>query len=216
MPAVQLELEYLNDDQLQPGDIMLKYGDGSRLSGLIGWGQRVFQSKSTKMGNTSIVHAGIMLNGEQIIESQGSGVSINDLRTDNADYDYEVYRCLLTNVADMAGAVAGMILSQHNATGAAKYSIPGAAKSLFGTPPAATDSVVNSTINQLAAGQGQKFFCSQFVVLCFQYAAAQQGLSAQSIFQLNSNGYSPNKLKEDLFKSQFFFKAGILRKGIRI
>ena len=215
MPAVALELEYLNDDQVQPGDIMLKYGDGSALSGIIGWGQRVFQSKSTKSGLSSIVHAGIMLNGQQIIESQGSGVSINDLRTNNRDYDYEVYRCLLTNIADMAGAVAAMVLSQHNATGAAKYSIPGAAMSLFGNPPAATNGVAISTINQLAAGKGQKFFCSQFVVLCFQYAAAQNGLSAQSIFPLNSSGYSPNKLKDELFKSQYFFKAGMLRKGIR-
>ena len=215
MPAVGLELEYLNDDQVQPGDILLKYGDGSKVSGLISWGQRFFQSKSTKNGQTSIVHAGIMLNGEQIIESQGDGVTINHLREGNLDYDYEVYRCKIQRIADMAGAVAGMIFSEHLSSKTAKYSIPGAAMSLFGQAPAATNGVVNATVNQLAAGKGQKFFCSQFVVLCFQYSAAQQGLSAQTIFPLDNSGYSPNKLKEELFQSSHFFKAGFLRKGIR-
>lgn len=216
MPAVGLEISYINNDQLKPGDILLKYGDGSKLSGLISWGQSVIQSKSTKQGNHNIVHAGIMLDGENIIESQGSGVTRNNLRTHNLDYDYEVYRCLLTNVAEMAASVASLVLAYHSAANTAKYSIVGAAGSLFSNHPAANVGVLNATLQALSTGKGQKFFCSQFVVCCFQYAAAQNGLSAQSLFELSSSAYSPNKLKDDLFKSQYFYKAGMLRKGIRL
>lgn len=216
MTAVGLEVSYINNDQLMPGDILLKYGDGSALSGLISWGQSFIQSKSTKQGNYNIVHAGIMLDGENIIESQGSGVTKNNLRTHNLDYDYEVYRCLLTNVAEMAASVASLVLAHHTASKTAKYSIVGAAASLFSNHPAANVGVLNTTLQALSTGKGQKFFCSQFVVCCFQYAAAQNGLSAQSLFDLSSSAYSPTKLKDDLFKSQYFYKAGMLRKGIRI
>lgn len=215
MPAVSLELPYLNDDQLQPGDILLKYGDGGKISGVISWGQSLLQSTSTKQGNTNIVHAGIMLDGEHVIESQGSGVMKHNLRTHNLGYDYEVYRCLLTNVAVMAASVASLVLAHHTASGTAKYSIAGAAKSLFGNQPNNNADLATATLTALANGSGQKFFCSQFVVLCYQYSAAQHGISPQSMFELSSSAYSPNKLKDDLFKSQYFFKAGMLRNGIR-
>lgn len=215
MTAVGLELSYLNDDQLQPGDILLKYGDGGALSGVISWGQTFIQRRSTKQGNTNIVHAGIMLDGEHIIESQGSGVSKNNLRTHNLPYDYEVYRCLFTNVAEMAASASSLVLAHHTASKTAKYGLSGAAASLFGGHANNDSGVVEAVLTKLANGKGHKFFCSQFVVLCFQYAAEQRGMAAQSMFSLKGSAYSPNKLKEELFKSQYFFKAGMLRTGIR-
>lgn len=215
MVAVALENAFLTDDQLQPGDLMLKYSDGSALSGIISFGQRVFQG-SLADGNTKIVHAGIMLDGLDIIESQGSGVSVNDLQAQNLNYGYEVYRCLLTNVAEMASVTASTVLNCHLNHKTAKYSIAGAVGSLFGTAPAANESVIQSTIHSLSHGKGYKFFCSQFVVLCYQFAAAHSGLAAQSLFKLNSSGYSPTKLKDDLSNNPYFYRAGKLTRGIRI
>ena len=216
MIPVGLELSYINNDQLMPGDILLKYGDGSFLSGLISWGQRNIQGNASKTGNTNIVHAGIMMDGENIIESQKEGVTKNNLRTANLDYDYEVYRCVFTNVAEMAASVGSLVLAHHTKSKTATYSIVGAAKSLFKNHPAANQGVVAASLQALSNGKTRSFFCSQFVVCCFQYAAEQHGIAAQSMFGLGSSAYSPTKLKEDLFKSQIFYKAGILRKGVRI
>ena len=212
--SVNLELSYLNTDQVQAGDLMLKYGDGSAISKVITFGQNLFQKKGAH-GNNNIVHAGIMLDGDIIIESQGSGVSANDLRVQNKQYDYEVYRCLLTNVAEGAATAAKIVFDAHANSKNAKYSLAGAAASLVRPGKAVNPRTVDTTINRLTTGKGHSFFCSQFAVYCFQLAAEQNGLPAQSLFDLNDANYSPTKLKESLFKSHYFYKAGMLRAGIR-
>jgi hypothetical protein len=224
MPAVGLELSYINNDQLTYGDLMLKISDGSTVSKVIAWGQRVFQSSKTKSGNTDITHAGIMLDGETIIESAGDGLEENDLRGKNLGYDYEVYRCRIPKIAKEAASIASMMAGQHNNTKSVKgkgnvpYSLVGAGLSVLrpAKQVGTDDSILSAIERAFVTGKGQSFFCSQFVVCCYQYAAAQHGLSAQSMFALNSRDYSPNKLKDDLFKNQHFYKAGVLRRGIRI
>src|SRR5690606_23030255 len=112
----------------------------------------------------------------------------------------------------------------HNNTKNAKgkggnvpYSLVGAGLSVLQSPTkvGSNASILNAIQQNFSTGKGQAFFCSQFVVCCFQAAAAEHGLSAQSMFELNSKSYSPNKLKDDLFKNQYFYKAGVLRRGIR-
>lgn len=217
MTPVGLELsQYINNDELMYGDILLKVNDGSPLSGLISFGQRLFQAASNAKPNTQIVHAGIMLDGETIIESQSEGVVRNNLRTQNLNYDYEVYRCLLTNVAEMAASVASLVLNQHTAQKNAKYSFVGAARSVFGGHGGANPSGLQTVLQQLSNGKGKRFFCSQFVVCCYQYAANHHNLSMQQFFPLNSTAYSPYQLKQDISQSQFFYRAGVLRRGIRL
>lgn len=212
--AVNLELSYINTDQVQAGDLLLKYGDGSAVSKVISFGQRLFQ-KGAAQGNDNIVHAGIMLDGNFIIESQGSGVSANDLRVQNKKYDYEVYRCLLTNIAEGAANAAKIVFDAHGNSNNAKYSLPGAAASLLRSGRPVNPRTVDTTINRLTQGKGHRFFCSQFAVYCFQLAAEQSGLPAQNLFDLSDANYSPTKLKDSLFKSQYFYKAGMLRAGVR-
>ena len=65
---------------LQSGDIFLKVSDQSLLSGAIQFGQSLAGGK-----NTAIVHAGIMFDSTYAIESQGPGITANDMRVQNSE-----------------------------------------------------------------------------------------------------------------------------------
>lgn len=199
---------------MQPGDLLLKYGDGSGTSKLISFGQKMFQ-RGADQGNNSIVHAGVMFDGNFIIEASGGGLASNDLRVQNKKYSYEVYRCLLTNIADGAATAAKIVFDSHSNVKNAKYSFAGAGASLFRSGTPANPGIVDATIDRLTRGKGHRFFCSQFAVYCFQLAAEQNGLAAQNLFDLSDANYSPSKLKDSLVKSQYFYKAGMLRSGVR-
>jgi len=211
---LDLQISYLNSDQIQPGDICLKYGDGSGISKAISFGQNLMQG-DLDSGNTNIVHAGILCDDENIVEAQGDGICINNLHSTNKKYGYEVYRCLLTNIAQGAATASTIVLDAHKASQNAKYSLAGAVRSLFSTKKGANKSAIDVTIDRLTKGKKRDFFCSQFVVYCYQLAAEQNGLAAQNMFDLSDTAYSPTKLKDSLFKSSYFFKAGMLRPGIR-
>ena len=94
---------------LQPGDIMLKAKDSEFLSKLI------FSAQVVSGGEDPyIVHVGIMFNQSQIIEAQSSGLMINNLRGQNNDYSYVVFRCKRTDVANGAATCAKMLFACVN------------------------------------------------------------------------------------------------------
>jgi len=83
---------------LKSGDIMVKVNDGSLVATLIRTGQALFREK-----NPDITHAGIMFDSTYIIEAQGDGIVANDLRVGDLGYNYYVYRCSDSTMAQGAG-----------------------------------------------------------------------------------------------------------------
>ena len=157
---------------LKAGDILLKASDGSILSKAIQLGQRAVGGP-----NAGVVHAGVMFDSTYIIEAQGSGISANDLRVQNAHYGYYVCRCLKSNVAAGAGTCAKMMFDIHNRGRNLGYTVGGAIGSLFGGPgKAASPSQMDALLDRILQGRQHRFFCSQFVVFVYQFVAEQCGL----------------------------------------
>lgn len=97
-------MRQLNSTHLRPGDIMLKLNDGSLTNNAI-----EFMQKLTGMDNPNIVHGGIMFDSNIIIEADGSGIIANNIRVQNRDKSYIVYRCNNPNIAEGAGTCAKMM-----------------------------------------------------------------------------------------------------------
>ena len=99
---------------IRPGDITIKYSDGSVSNLLIRFGQLFGR------GPSQFVHAGIASSATTVIELSGSGLHENNLFTDNAQLRYEVFRCRQPEVPLGAAETAKMMLvgvREYAATG---------------------------------------------------------------------------------------------------
>lgn len=196
----------LSITNLKKGDIMLKYHDGSIVSKAISLGQRIAGHR-----HINIVHAGILCDQVHIVESQGTGVVINNLLTGNNQYGYRVYRPTNSALGEGAGTGAKMFADIHKSGRALSYSIGGAVKSLGGhrsapTPPKNMDDLMD----RMLEGSKSPFFCSQFVVYIYQYAAEQSGIPAYTIFDMNAGKASPAALATVLTQNSSFSYIGEL------
>jgi hypothetical protein len=136
---------------LRAGDILLKVDDGSLLGGAIKLGQSMVGGK-----NARVIHAGIMFDKHFSIESQGSGVSANDIRVQNKKYGYHVFRPNNANLGQGAGTCAKMMFDIHQRSGNLGYALGGAIGSLFGgrgraTTPEQMDSLLDRIFPQIVA-----------------------------------------------------------------
>jgi hypothetical protein len=186
---------------LQSGDIMVKVNDGSLVARLITAGQMLFKEK-----NPDITHAGVMFDSNFIIEAQGSGIMANDLRVGNAAYNYYVYRCTNTNMAQGAGTCAKMMFDIHALNGNLKYGLLGAIKSILGsrgTP--LTPDAMDKLLSRILEGKGKNFFCSQFVVYVYQFVAEQLAIPAKDVFAVNDAKVPTSQLPELLMSKPALF-----------
>jgi hypothetical protein len=196
---------------LAAGDILLKVNDGSLVAGAIQLGQALRGGD-----NPSIVHAGVLFDSTFIIEAQGHGISANDLRVQNRDYGYHVFRCLHPNMAAGAGTCAKMMFDIHHSGNALGYSITGAIGSLFGRRGrAATPTQMDQLLDRVLAGRQHRFFCSQFVVYVYQFVAEQNGIPAGRIFNVADAKVPPSLLAADLANHSSFAEVGYLMAGAR-
>ena len=186
---------------LQSGDIMVKVNDGSLVARLIKTGQTLFKEK-----NPDITHAGVMFDSNFIIEAQGSGIMANDLRVGNAAYNYYVYRCTNTNMAQGAGTCAKMMFDIHALNGNLKYGLLEAIKSILGsrgTP--LTPDAMDKLLSRILEGKGKSFFCSQFAVYVYQFVAEQLAIPAKDVFAVNDAKVPTSQLPELLMSKPALF-----------
>jgi hypothetical protein len=183
---------------------MLKVSDGSIIAKAISLGQRMAGQL-----NPSVVHAGVMFDSTYIIEAQGSGVSANDLRVGNLNYGYLVYRATQGNIANGAGTFAKILFDVHKRGGNLKYSVPGAVGSLLGGKGRADSaSEMDRRLDAILAGKSHPYFCSQLVVMVYQFAAEQNGVAGKTLFPFADPKVSPSTLSSHVAGSQHFKEAG--------
>lgn len=153
------------------------------------------------------MHAGVMFDSNFIIESQGSGVSANDLRVQNKKYGYIVYRCKNAILADGAGNFAKILFDSHQNNKKQKYDLFGAASSLFKKKdklPKAED--LESRVDTIFNNQKHKFFCSQFVAFVYQFVAEQNGIKASDVFSKKDTLVAPSLLATMLVDNGTYFE----------
>ena len=191
---------------LQPGDILLKVSDGSILSKAIQLGQNLAGGT-----NTSVVHAGVLFDKTFMIEAQAAGIVANDLRVQNRHYGYHVARSTRPNLGAGAGTCAKLMFDIHARGRNLGYSIAGAVGSLLGGRgrPTTRDEM-DALFDRIVAGRSQRFFCSQFVVYVYQFAAEQSGIPASSVFPLGDAKVEPSALASAIARNGAFREVGYL------
>lgn len=200
------QLKQLKCRDLASGDILLKISDGSFVSRAISFGQNLFGQR-----NASVVHAGVMFDSTFIIEAQGSGVSANDLRVGNANYGYLVFRPRNETLGKGAGTFAKILFDVHGRTGNLGYTVPGAIGSLGGgAGRAKTPAEMDALMDGILSGRSHPYFCSQMVVLVYQFVAEQNGISGSILFPFADPKISPSELAGHLRAGTQFDEVGYL------
>jgi len=219
---------------LKPGDILLKMATGSLSHKFIQFGQR-FRGQP----NDFLAHAAIALDTQFAIEAQAVGVTANHLAMKNKDCGYIVYRCTNQSLGLGAAMAAKVLLDinlppkpeyrhherahprpmgrtqvkpdERKPSGMMKYDAWGAIKSVFGqSPPPKTAAEIDTLLDNVLQGRGHRFFCSQFVVFVYQFAALQSGLPAESVFPRADTKVSPSALASMLQGNRYFREAGYM------
>ena len=191
---------------LRPGDLLLKLDSGTFTGKLI-----VFGQKLAGQANTSMVHAGIMFDNAFVIESQGHGIVANDMRMKNKPNGYLVFRPKLPALGQGAATAAKLLFDIHQRQGSMKYSFTGALGSLFSNSknPKSADEM-EKLLDRVLDGKSSRFFCSQFVVYTYQFAASQSGMSPAAVFPVRDADVSPSELASLLARSGAFGEIGYL------
>jgi hypothetical protein len=220
-----MTIEPLHCRDLQPGDIMLKFTTKGEMQN---WNfaknitSRVIFSLQTASfkENRQVVHAGVMFDKTYIIEAQKCGISANDLRVQNKDCSYAVYKCNNSNIAQGAGTCAKMMFDINKNPSnrrPMRYNLLGALASLrkSGSGNARTSVSMDDLLTDILAGKSHPFFCSQFVIYVYQFVAVQNGFLPYTIFRGNDAKVPPSTLMDNLITNPQFTRKGFMLKGIR-
>lgn len=206
-----MAVNQLRARDLAPGDIMLKVSDGSLLSKIITFGQGLVGQR-----NASVVHAGVMFDGTYMVEAAGHGVTANDIRVGNASYGYLVFRPRNPNLGKGAGTFAKILFDVQKRGGNLAYSVSGAVGSLGSGPgKPKTRTQMDGMMDRILAGRSHPYFCSQLVVMVYQFTAEQNGIQARSLFPFSDPKVSPSELASHLSKGGMFREMGYLMPGQR-
>jgi hypothetical protein len=199
-------MKQLTTRTTQPGDLMLKINTGSFSGKLIKLGQTLAGQK-----NADVVHAGILFDNNFIIEAQGGGLMAHDVRVQNKDIGYLVFRPNSVNLARGAANCAKLMFDIQSTHKTLKYAYAGAAGSLMGGKGhAMKGGDMDQLLDDILSGKGHPFFCSHFVVYVYQFVAEQNKIPAKSIFPMNAAKVSPSTLASNLKTNSFFQEAGYL------
>jgi len=191
---------------LRPGDILLKMATDSLTHRIIRLGQRVAGQPNAFLG-----HAAIALDTQFVIEAQKHGITGNHLAMKNRDCGYFVYRPTNAMLGQGAATAAKLLLDLHQRQGNLKYGAMGAAASLFGgAGRAKSGRDLDGLLEGILAGRNQPFFCSQFVVYVYHWAAAQSGIAPETIFRVSDAKASPSVLASNLVGNPHFTEAGYM------
>jgi hypothetical protein len=190
---------------LQSGDIMVQQSLGNVPGKLIAFGQFM-----TGHANTEMIHAGIMFDSSFIVEALGGGILASDLRVQNVKCGYHVYRSRKPDLGTIAGNLAKLLFDLHGTNKNLSYSISGAVKSIGSARPAKSTGDLDGVLDQIFEGKSSPFFCSQFVVVTYQAAGGQIGMSPKTVLPLDDARVSPARLASMLDASPNFDLVGFV------
>jgi hypothetical protein len=189
---------------LAAGDIMLQFNQNNVTGKLIAFGQAMVGDK-----NTEIVHAGVMFDRSYMIEAVSRGISGADLRVQNKALAYRVYRPRNRALGTTEGNVVKFLFDHHQSHKSMPYSVAGAIGSL-GQSKSMSASHVDKLMNDIFQLKPTAFYCSQFVVMSYQLAAAQMGVSPKSVFALDDTRMPPSRLASYCQQSAAFECIGYM------
>jgi hypothetical protein len=191
---------------LKPGDILLKMATTTVTNRLIQLAQNWAAQPNAFLG-----HAAIALDTQFCIEAQASGITANHMAMKNREYGYIVYRPQNAALGQGAATAAKLLFDIHQKQGNLKYNASGAVKSLFGPQGTAKSAdTMDSLLQKILEGKGHSFFCSQFVVYVYQWAAEQSRIPAQAVFSISDAKASPAVLASKLVGNSRFVEAGYM------
>lgn len=190
---------------------MVQYSGGSAVARAITFGQW-----ARGMSHASLVHAGIMFDNHYMIQALKDGIVGTDIRVDDVQCAYEVYRTVNPNLAAGAANCAKMMLDIHAAHGTLKYSVVGAVTSLVGSSSVKTTTGMDNLLTDILGSKGHPFFCSQFVTYVYQFVAEQNGIAASRLFNAGDAKMSPAALASSMDRNAgYFTHVGFMRAGER-
>jgi hypothetical protein len=191
---------------LKPGDILLKMATGGFTQRLIQLGQSLAGQPNAFLG-----HAAIALDTQFIIEAQRHGITGNHLAMKDRDCGYIVYRPLNVALGQGAATAAKLLFDVHQRQGNLRYGAVAAVGSLFGSAGTAkSGGEMDALLDRILANKSQPFFCSQFVVYVYHWAASQSGIQPQSVFSLSDAKATPSLLASRLVGSALFTEVGYM------
>ncbi len=196
---------------LRAGDILLKMATNKLTHEIIRLGQRLAGQPNDFLG-----HAAIALDTQFAIEAQAHGIGANHLAMENKECGYIVYRPNDRDLGQGAANAAKMLFEIHQRQGNLSYGAGAAVKSVFGGPgKAKTGADFDALFDRIMSGKDQPFFCSQFVVYVYQWAADQSGLPPEVVFSVSDAKASPSVLASKLVGNPHFAEAGYMLPGER-
>jgi hypothetical protein len=191
---------------LRSGDILLKMATNTFTNQLIRFGQELAGQPNAFLG-----HAAIALDTQFAIEAQAHGITANHLAMKDRECGYIVYRPRDSRLGQGAATAAKLLLDVNQRQGNLKYGAGGALMSLFGgSGTAKSGGDFDALLDRILAGRNQPFFCSQFVVYVYQWAAEQSGMPPQAIFSVSDAKATPSVLASRLVGNAQFAEAGYM------
>jgi hypothetical protein len=200
---------------------MLQLNSGTLAHKVIAFGQWFAGQK-----DSHVIHVGIMRGETYMIESEKRGIWAADLRIQDKDYGYLVYRPRNATLGTAAANVAKLMYDANLARGTftrqkdgelefkggnLKYNA-GGLPSALATPSAKprTRDQMDDMADRIFTGMDHPFYCSQFVVMTYQFAAEQIGMPAKSVFPLEDAKVSPATLSSQLSRNSQFEQVGAM------
>lgn len=190
---------------LKSGDIMVQQSLGNIPGRLIAFGQFMTGHK-----HTELIHAGIMFDTTYIVEALGGGILASDLRLQNLNCGYHVYRARKPEIGTIAGNLAKLLFDLHGTNKNMTYSTVGAVKSIGTAKAAKSAGDLDGVLDKIFEGKSSPFFCSQFVVVTYQAAGGQIGMAPSTVLPLDDARVSPARLASMLDVSPNFDHIGFM------
>lgn len=192
---------------LKSGDILLKMANDTVTHAVIQFGQRVLAGQK----NWRLAHAAIAFDTQFAIEAQAVGVTANHLMMKDRDCGYIVFRPNVMSLGQGAATAAKLLFDIAKTHSNMKYNTPGVVTAMFGNRGTSKSAgEMDALLTKVLQGKGHRFFCSQFVVYVYQWAAEQCGIPARNVFDIADPKVSPSDLASLLVASPHFSEVGYM------
>jgi hypothetical protein len=200
-------MQQLRCADLRSGDILLKMANETMTHAIIQFGQRVLAGQK----NWRLAHAAIAFDTQFAIEAQAVGVTANHLSMKNRDCGYIVFRPNVVSLGQGAATAAKLLFDIAKTHDNMKYNTPGVVTGIFGSKGTSKSAgEMDALLTKVLQGKGHKFFCSQFVVYVYQWAAEQCGIPARNVFDIADPKVSPSDLATLLTANTHFSEVGYM------
>lgn len=185
----------------------MKMANETMTHAIIQFGQRVLAGQK----NWRLAHAAIAVDTQFAVEAQAVGVTANHLSMKNRDCGYIIFRPNNVALGQGAATAAKLLFDIAQTHGNMKYNTPGVVTGIFGNKGTSKSSGdMDALLSRILEGQSHPFFCSQFVVYVYQWAAEQSGIPARNVFDISDAKVSPAAMAELLTQNPLFTEVGYM------